>query len=133
MEKEFNTGDIFEFLGHQLLLRHSKLCDCGIVRFRLSCRPHCCTAPCGVEMEVTEDELRCMLKLKGGGLKFQIGPCSECGGKEVSTFMELAEFGQPEEIYVPVRKCGDCGFSWTDWEAEEIFDLQLKAMREGEK
>jgi C4-type Zn-finger protein len=54
--------------------------------------------------------------------------CPSCGSEDVKTALETEEFdwGCPVETkikaVVPVRTCDECGFQFTDWEAEEIRD-----------
>lgn len=60
--------------------------------------------------------------------------CSECGGPiETSQKVEKVPYGRPIqftlELMVPVHTCKKetCGFSYTDFEAEEIIDKAIAA------
>ena len=52
--------------------------------------------------------------------------CPECGSKRVNTFVNEIDFGQDKPVFAPVRRCGKCDFTWTDWVAEKIYDEVLK-------
>jgi hypothetical protein len=67
--------------------------------------------------------------------------CASCESLNVKTTMESEEFayGYPERVQVrlktviPVRNCADCGFQWTDHEAEEIHDQAVQAYLKASK
>jgi len=47
--------------------------------------------------------------------------CPECGKHNIEIFVDKINFGTID-IYVPIQRCKDCSFSWTDDIAGEVYD-----------
>jgi NMD protein affecting ribosome stability and mRNA decay len=65
--------------------------------------------------------------------------CGECGENNITTLKQDGSYKWGNilvECEIPVRYCNNCGFIFTDWEAEDIRDSALKtklAQMEGEE
>lgn len=67
--------------------------------------------------------------------------CVNCESKNVTERVETDSFQYGADhhppsggvvqfsVQVPVLKCGDCGFEWTDYRSEEIRDAAVTAHR----
>jgi len=65
----YNNKTVFDVCGHKLKIMATEKHPFGFV-YRLSCKPHCCTHPNGIEIKIGEDHLVELVQKKIAETKF---------------------------------------------------------------